>query len=280
MIKHILFPFDFSQQVTQAAASVRALATKFGASVTMLSVVPPGLQTVLAGSEADATTRQRALRARLDQAAMMPDLAGVPTTRLTDEGDPGTRIVEAAHRYGVDLIMMPTHGVGLVRELMVGSTTAKVLHDAQCPVWTAAHAGQQGAAGLPRQILCAVDEVPESRGLLRWAAAFSAEVGASLQVLHVVSLVPDWPTPGSERALAETLREESRARLEALLKAENIRGVPLRIAVGDIVPQVAECALEQRADLVIIGRGHATAGRLRTHVHGIIQSSACPVLSV
>ncbi len=220
MIKQILFPFDFSQQGTQAAASVRALATKFGASVTILSVVAQGLQTVLAGNEAEVTTRQRALRARLDQAALMPELTGVPTTRLTDEGDPGTCIVDVAHRYGADLIMMPTHGVGLFRELMVGSTTAKVLHDAHCPVWTAAHVEQQMATGLPRRILCAVADVPEGRGLLRWAAAFSEKVGASLEVLHVVSLVPDWPTPGSERALGENLREELRARLESVLKAE------------------------------------------------------------
>jgi hypothetical protein len=33
------------------------------------------------------------------------------------------------HGY-VDLIMMPTHGVGTFRSFLVGSVTAKVLHDA------------------------------------------------------------------------------------------------------------------------------------------------------
>ena len=39
----------------------------------------------------------------------------------------------------IDLIMMPTHGYGRFRALLLGSVTAKVLHDADCPVWTAVH---------------------------------------------------------------------------------------------------------------------------------------------
>lgn len=30
--------------------------------------------------------------------------------------------------------MMPTHGYGLFRSLLIGSVTAKVLHDAKCPI--------------------------------------------------------------------------------------------------------------------------------------------------
>jgi hypothetical protein len=48
--------------------------------------------------------------------------------------------VEFAANHHVDLVMMPTHGVGTFRSFLVGSVTAKVLHDANCPVWTAAHA--------------------------------------------------------------------------------------------------------------------------------------------
>ena len=115
--------------------------------------------------------------------------------------------------------------------------------------------------------------------MLQWASGFSERVGAALEVLHVVQLVADWPTPGSERAMGENLREEARARLSEMLADAGIRG-PLHVSVGDIVHQVAEHVREQKADLVIIGRGHASNGRMRTHVHGIIQRSACPVLSV
>jgi nucleotide-binding universal stress UspA family protein len=51
-------------------------------------------------------------------------------------GDPATAIVEKAHSECADLIVMATHGF---RRFILGSVTAKVLHDADCPVWTGAH---------------------------------------------------------------------------------------------------------------------------------------------
>jgi nucleotide-binding universal stress UspA family protein len=39
--------------------------------------------------------------------------------------------------------MMATHGTGLFRSLLIGSVTAKVLHDARCPVWIATRAEEQ-----------------------------------------------------------------------------------------------------------------------------------------
>ena len=40
-LKHILFPFDFSNQAMQVVPVVRALATRFGSRITLISVVPP-----------------------------------------------------------------------------------------------------------------------------------------------------------------------------------------------------------------------------------------------
>jgi nucleotide-binding universal stress UspA family protein len=52
--------------------------------------------------------------------------------------------------------------------------------------------------------------------------------------------------------------------------------------VGEIVTTITEEARQEGADLIVLGRGpmHETLGRLRTHAHGIIQRSPCPVLSV
>jgi hypothetical protein len=55
------------------------------------------------------------------------------------EGDPAREITDYAQEQGADLIMMPTHGYRTFRSLLLGSVTAKVLHDAACPVWTGVH---------------------------------------------------------------------------------------------------------------------------------------------
>ncbi|MBV9771501.1 MAG: universal stress protein, partial [Bryobacterales bacterium] len=58
--------------------------------------------------------------------------------------------------------------------------------------------------------------------------------------------------------------------------------LPLRVALGEVVPTITEEARQEGADLIVVGRGamHETWGRLKTHAPGIIQRSPCPVLSV
>jgi len=284
VIKHILFPFDFSAQGFEVAPFVRAFASRFNASITVLSVIPPWFEVMPAGmgvrTGEDVSDWARALQSRLDQ-ALVTEFAGVPVERITDGGDPGFRITDFAHSHGVDLIMMPTHGLGVFRSLLVGSATSKVLHDARVPVWTAAHAEQQRTGGLPKTVLCSVDGSPTSGALLRWAADFSTRVGAALKLLHVVGPITDWPLLERERALQEQVRQAAHARIVSLQASAGVQA-PLRVAVGEIVATVTETAREEDADLILIGRGslQSALGRLRTHAYGIIQRSACPVLSV
>jgi nucleotide-binding universal stress UspA family protein len=177
--------------------------------------------------------------------------------------------------------MLPTHGLGTFRRLLVGSVTSKVLHDVTCPVWTAAHAEAQPSAGIPQRVLCAVDGTSKSTALLQWADAFCQAVDARLSVLHVVGSVTDWPSAERERELQEQVRGEARAHLEKMQHAATLT-IPVRVAVGDIVNTVVEGAAQEQADLVIIGRGAITEpfGGRRTHAFGIVQRSPCPVLSV
>jgi nucleotide-binding universal stress UspA family protein len=178
--------------------------------------------------------------------------------------------------------MMPTHGLGIFRNMLLGSVTSKVLHDARCPVWTATHAEEQRSPAEPRNILCAVDGAsPEAAYLIGWAVGFSGKMGASLKLLHAVPPISDWLAIPSERELQEEVQREAEKKLEEV-RAEAGVNVPLRVSIGKVTDAVVEAAREEKADLLIIGRGSAQSalGRLRTHVHGIIQQSPCPVLSV
>ena len=84
--------------------------------------------------------------------------------RVLVEGDPAIEIVRAAHEGNFDLIVMPTHGYGPFRRFVLGSVTAKVLHDADCPVLTGAHLADLNPATpiFFRNIVCAVDLGPQS----------------------------------------------------------------------------------------------------------------------
>ena len=117
--------------------------------------------------------------------------------------------------------------------------------------------------------------------VLQRAAEFSRQIGAALNLLHVVRPASDWLALESERELQEQLRNEARVRMDEIRKSAGV-DAPLRVAVGEIVATVVEEARQEGAGLVLLGCGilQSTLGTLRTHEYGIIQSSPCPVVSV
>ena len=134
---------------------------------------------------------------------MLQDYAVVPgAERVVEEGDAAVSVADYASRHGVDLIMMPTHGYGKFRTLLMGSVVSKVLHDAECAVWTAPHAEDPAMREhLPcRNIVVAVDRGVEQIPVLRRATELAQELGAGLSLVHAV--------PGAERMLADTGGDE------------------------------------------------------------------------
>jgi nucleotide-binding universal stress UspA family protein len=165
----ILLPVDFSERSTGAARYAQALALHFHAELILLHVLtPPNYEfgaLEIAGSMLDALYRNRAEQASKElDAFMTAEPSGLKVRRIVLEGDPAKKIVDLAHDEGADIIAMPTHGCGPFRRFILGSNTAKVLHDADCPVWTGVHLEQAPAlASIPfRSILCAVDLGPQS----------------------------------------------------------------------------------------------------------------------
>jgi nucleotide-binding universal stress UspA family protein len=284
LIKHILFPVDFSPRCCEAAAYVKTIAARFGAKVTLISAAPfsyaamgyPELPVVI-----DTDELLQDLKERLDS-ALVTEFAGLQVERVAEVGEPAQIIRDFARASNVDLIMMPTRGYGPFRSLLLGSTTAKVLHDAECPVWTAAHIEDppRGAHITPRVILCAVDQTDKSEGLIKYAAQLAGETEATIRLVHVV---PGFAAGEYEagREFEEYVRMQAHKTVGTLQKSVGVEA-PLCVTVGDIAEGIREEAQRHAADLVLIGRGvlHEKLGRLRTHAYGIIRRSPCPVLSV
>jgi nucleotide-binding universal stress UspA family protein len=164
---HILFPVDFSKRSSAALPIVTSWARRFNARVTLLHTVQIPI-TSYGGADAypviiDTESIEASARKRLEQV----EFPGAE--RLVTMGDPAFEIIEYAGKNGVDLIMMPTHGYGVFRSLLLGSVAAKVLHDAQCAVWTGAHTEDFAGRTEIRSILCAIEIGPASVELVRAA---------------------------------------------------------------------------------------------------------------
>ncbi|HEY1205708.1 MAG: universal stress protein [Bryobacteraceae bacterium] len=287
-LSKILLPVDFSERCLGAARYAASLASRFQAEIALLHVVEPLRydfgEMEFAGGVANEVLQSRVALARQQLDAFLgPELAGARVSRTLLEGDPARRIVEYAHDRQVGLIAMPTHGYGPFRRFILGSVTAKVLHDADCPVLTGVHL--EGTPELPstafHTILCAVDLGPQSRKTLCWAAQMAAEFGARLLLAHAIPSIEARPGDYFDTGLAEQLSKAAREELAHL--QQEMRAEAETVVEGGDPPQVvSRLAAERKADLLVIGRGSAAGlfGRLRTNAYAIIRQSPCPVVSV
>jgi nucleotide-binding universal stress UspA family protein len=286
--QHILFPVDFSPQSSAAAPFVKALEARFHSEVLLLHIVevPPAWY---------GTPEAGAYDALIDFSSMLEDrrsalhsyladeLEGISVQRCVQSGDPALHITQYARQRKVGLIMMSTHGYGPFRSLLLGSVTAKVLHDAECPVWTTAHASEiaTNAGKSWRQLICAVDDDPRDVPLVRWAAELASGQGAELRLVHAVSGFEEEPRDGVDDPLREFLFNVARERID---KMQVEAGTKLELCIAAGVPGkvVRDLAAQQSADLVLVGRGKIQKhfGRLRSNAYAIVRDAPCPVISV
>jgi nucleotide-binding universal stress UspA family protein len=277
---------DFSERSRAAAPFVLSMAQRYAAPVVALHVLQPpapiygGMNTVYPDAY-DLTGVAEDLRCELAKFAEA-ELPKVNVKCIVETGDPGTVIAEYAEDEKLDLIAMPTHGYGTFRRLLLGSVTAKVLHDSPVPVWTAAHAPEPShrAHPKPRHILCAVGLRPESRHTLEMAIALASDAGATVEMVHVA---PEGEISSiqTEERLQQVLIDAARNELVKIQEAAGT-DVEVNVAGGNIATLVRRIALRKRADLVVVRRGcmQGGIGRLRSNAYAIIRESPCPVLSV
>jgi nucleotide-binding universal stress UspA family protein len=281
----ILFPVDMSDSCTATAPFVEALAKKFNAEVTLLHVleIPPTYFTDWYGymSLVDTQSIRDARQGEFDQ-YLKDRFQGLRVHRVMEEGDAARLITQYAEEHATDLIMMPTHGYGVFRSLLLGSVTAKVLHDALCPVWTSVHV-EEGtpSSGFFENIMCAVDLTDSSIATMRFASRLARDFNAKLWLVHAVPAPEAGPERYFDADLQQVLEQDARKTIEQMQKSAGI-SAQLCMGAGDVSRVVHDSALHHGGDLVIAGRGHATRtlGRLRTNVYSIIRESPCPVISV
>jgi nucleotide-binding universal stress UspA family protein len=278
----ILFPVDFSPRCQAARPLVTAMARKLGARVTVFYAIqmPENLWALERSYPITIDIDAMEADAREELRRFYPE-DGVEV--VTETGDAALAITSFAKANKIDLIMMPTHGYGKFRGLLLGSVAAKVLHDATCAVWTAAHTEDPklGAHAECKSILCALDLEKGSLDLLLHAVDFARNFDAKLRIVHAV---PD-TLPGSGAMaygnMPDVLMGAANDEL-ATLQAE--AGTKLDVCLGamPVARWVREVAMHHAADLVIAGRGklHSNFGRLRTNAYSIIREAPCPVLSL
>jgi nucleotide-binding universal stress UspA family protein len=289
-IAKILLPVDFSERASHAVRFAVPVAEHFHSEIVLLHVLPPYYEfgSVELGSAilSDLIVERRRSATKLVQEFLSAELRHLPVQRLLLEGDPAHEIVECARREQAGLIMLPTHGYGPFRRMLLGSVTAKVLHDADCPVWTTAHVEAPAPDPVAlKHILCAVDLKAGSTHALEWSARLAAEFAARLTLVHsVVELDPRLEGYHFSPEWRKFLVENAETEIAAIQKKAGTEAKVI-LAMGPAAEMICQEARKTQADLLVIGRGSdkgiaGVMGRLTSDAYAIIRQSPCPVVSV
>jgi nucleotide-binding universal stress UspA family protein len=281
----VLFPVDYSEPCQAIVPYVQEMACHFSAELTLCHAYAPVsrlAQNELLVTDPDLLAKAGALEVdRLRQFACRY-FASHKLEAIVELGEPGSVIDRLADQQRADLVMLPTRGHGPVRRFLLGSITAKVLHDVSAAVWTGVGSElADHSVGIPYQsIVCALDDSNEAEAVLRAAASLASAYQAELHILHVVPTPPAYPDID--------LTEHTKALMEAYqcrlrdLKAKLGVDAPHTVLEGIPVEGIHQEVVRRKADLLVVGRGHSigTFSRLWSHLYSIIRDSPCPVFSV
>ena len=141
-IQRILVPTDFSEPAAAAVKWGATLAREFGGQLYLLHVVPEPyaypwgtelstlpLNDILAQSEQAADERLHELAAK----------TGLPLDRVVTKaliGTPVDQILSLIADERIDLVVLGTHGRGMVGHLLLGSVAERLVRRAPVPVLT------------------------------------------------------------------------------------------------------------------------------------------------
>jgi len=266
-VDKILYATDLSERTEAAARRSVELARAHGASLRAVHVIEADLEEETLrllfrgqGGGAQEATREleRASEARMTE-QLSTIAGGQPAPQWSAAcrwGRGAAEIAAEARDWGADLVVIGAHGRRVVRDLFLGATAERLVHERSGPVLVVKRPPADGY----RRILVAVDGSPRSRHALEVAAALAPQ--AELQLLGVHDTTPLERIYGAGEGVAEELqaalqsgRQQTAGELERLVAdlPERERISHFEARSGDPATVISQYAEQAGVDLIALG---------------------------
>ena len=140
-LKRILVPTDFSESARHALLYGTSFAREYEGELLLLHVV----ENLTVGYASDLFPVPRAevfdeisgyAKAELAKLGAEVKQKGIAVRELVVQGKPSAEIVRVAREETADMIVLGTHGKGMLDKALFGSTAERVIRRAPCPVLT------------------------------------------------------------------------------------------------------------------------------------------------
>lgn len=279
----IVLATDFSDASRPALRRAARLAAG-GGDVVLLHVLEVSEDL----ANGDARTREIAAEERNATALLVAawreelERADVRVLELILQGLVAETIIETAHAENADLLVLGTHGRTGVRRLLLGSVAEKVARGAVRPLLVARGPAEEDFERV--LVATALDEHGERAAE---AACRLAAPGATVDIVHYLSVASLVSAPGRQYISAELPRVQAQAARQGAALVERLRrpGLEPRFFVELTDPRGGTLArLQERGyDLVALG-SHGRGGLARVMLgsvsEAILRHAPCSVLIV
>ncbi len=294
MYDHIVIPVDGSDGATTAARHGFALAARFGASVSVLSVVARRALRLTATDDERARLRSNAEAIVDDVAALAPETVRPVATDVVD-GAPATRITEYAADRDADLIAVGRQGTTGLGDRLLGGVTERVLHRSDTPVLVVPDSdADTGATPAYSRILLPTDGSDSAGAAVPHGTAIARAFGAAVHVLNVVDLQAEggvFNAGGLEPAFVDRLERRGQDAVDAVASriGTTAPDVTVDTAVeratprGGVAAGVRDYAATAGVDLLVMGAsGRSALNRqlLGSVVSTVLRTVDVPVIAV
>jgi nucleotide-binding universal stress UspA family protein len=292
---HVLLAYDGSAGASQAAALAEAIEWPSNSVLRVVSVIEPILLPIAGPWDRGSTLAPEldvAITASADEA--MREVVerlratGTSVAGVVLRGRAASAIINDAHDFGADLVIVGSRGHGPIATLLLGSVSSEVVDNASCPVMVARRATLS-------RVVFATDESPAAQAaeaiLDRWPIFASLPI----RVVSVAEVVHPWTTgiaPTMYRqvldAYAADLRdskvEHERIAADAAARLRKAgRDADSEPRDGDAAGEIVAVADQQGADLIVLGsRGRSGLTRLvlGSVARNVVSGSTASVLIV
>ena len=265
MFKRLIIPLDGSRLAEAILPTAVHLAQKLHAGVTLVHVIERNAPKQVHGethlSEAgEAQSYLEGVRSR----CFPPELPVEMHVHTTAIEDVAASIVEHAHEFESDLVMMCTHGRSGFKNLLFGSIAQQIVASG-VPVLLV-RPQESGAVPPPLEgpFLLPLDGTEIREAALPAAAALARACGRSL---HLLMIVPTLATltgaettsrillPATTQEMLAIANEDAAKYAQGLLDRLHAEGtrVTAHVRRGDATKLITEEAQSEGADLIIMG---------------------------
>jgi nucleotide-binding universal stress UspA family protein len=297
-LKSVLIAFDFSEASRKPLQHALAIARHYGAKFYLAHVVS-GIGYAIAGQEALSLAAERTRRtAQLLEQELLESgaLAGLRYEFIILEGDVWEQLELLIRQKQVDMVVIGTHGRGVLRKLLLGSVAEQVFRHADCLVATVGPGSYEDSlVEKPKPVrpfLFPTDFGAASLHALPYAMSLANHFGAKFIVLHVLPVAPipegfHWSTTGDLTQMRDEARTTSQRRFDALnLQLTQMAIQPeFMVKYGTPGEQILLASHALKADLIILGLQHPGHMEGASHMpwdlaYKVVCDAHCPVLTI